>query len=116
MKTVMKTLAVLSLLMVVASCGTQRRGGPAVPQERTTVRVQNQNFLDMTIYVLRNSQRVRLGTVGGVSTQVLTIPSNLIFGATPLRFQADPVGATRTPTSFEITVSPGDQVQLIIPN
>ena len=115
MKTVLKTLAVLSLLLVVASCGAQRRG-PGVPQERTTVRVQNQNFLDMTIYVLRNSQRVRLGTVGGVSTQVLTIPSNLIFGATPLRFQADPVGASRTPTSFEITVSPGDQVQLIIPS
>jgi hypothetical protein len=29
---------------------------------------------------------------------------------------ADPVGSPRTPVSQEITVRPGDQVTLIIPN
>ena len=43
------------------------------------------------------------------------IPSNLIFGSTPLRFMADPIGRSRTPVSQEITVSPGDEVLLTIP-
>jgi hypothetical protein len=85
------------------------------PQPPTRLRVDNQAFLDMTIYVYRNSQRVRLGTATGNSVTRLTIPPNMIFGATPLRFQADPIGANRSPISSEITVTPGDEVVLTIP-
>jgi hypothetical protein len=70
----------------------------------------------MTIYVLRGGgQRIRLGTVTGNTTQVLVIPSYVLTGPTELRFLADPIGGTRTPVSEEITVSPGDDVELIIP-
>jgi hypothetical protein len=79
------------------------------------LRVENQAFLDMTIYVYRSSQRIRLGTATGNSVTRLTIPANLIFGATPLRFQADPIGGSRAPISSEITVAPGDEVVLTIP-
>jgi hypothetical protein len=87
----------------------------AEPVPPTRLRVENQAFLDMTIYVYRGSQRVRLGTATGNSVTRLTIPPNLIFGATPLRFQADPIGGSRAPISSEITVSPGDEVVLTIP-
>jgi hypothetical protein len=69
----------------------------------------------MNIYVYRSSQRVRLGTATGNSVTRLTIPANLLFGATPLRFQADPIGGSRSPISSEITVAPGDEVVLTIP-
>jgi hypothetical protein len=69
----------------------------------------------MTIYVYRSSQRVRLGIANGNSTTRFVIPSNLIFGSTPLRFQGDPIGRNRQPISQEITVSPGDEVILTIP-
>ena len=85
------------------------------PQEETTVRVDNQATLDMNIYVLRGAERIRLGTVTGLSTQVLKIPKNIIFGATPLRFLADPIGSGRMPVSEEIVVTAGDQVTLRIP-
>ena len=87
----------------------------AEPVPPTLLRVENQAFLDMNIYVYRSSQRVRLGTASGNSTTRMTIPSNLIFGATPLRFQADPIGGNRQALSQEITVSPGDEVTFIIP-
>lgn len=110
------TLLLLALALSVAGCGGRRRG-PAPPQgPRTTVRVENQNFLDMNIYVLNGSQRVRLGNVSGVSTRVFTIPPNLVFGIGSLRFQADPVGSGRTPISQEISVRAGDEVLLVIPN
>jgi hypothetical protein len=69
----------------------------------------------MTIYALRGSQKVRLGLVTGLKVSLLTIPSSLIFGATSLRFLADPIGSSRTPVSDEITVSHGDVVTLTIP-
>jgi len=87
----------------------------AEPQPVTRLRVQNQAFLDMTIYVYRGPQRLRLGTANGNSTARFTIPASLIFGATPLRFQADPIGSNRASISEEITVSPGDEVTLLIP-
>jgi hypothetical protein len=87
----------------------------AEPVPPTRLRVENQAFNDMTIYVYRSSQRIRLGTATGNSVTRLTIPASLIFGATPLRFQADPIGGSRAPISSEITVSPGDEIVLTIP-
>jgi hypothetical protein len=87
----------------------------AEPTPVTRLRVENQAFLDMTIYVYRSTQRIRLGTANGNSTTRLTVPPNLIFGATPLRFQADPIGSNRASISQEITVSPGDEITLTIP-
>ena len=79
------------------------------------VRVENRSMLDMTIYVMRSSERRRLGLVNALSTQTLRIPSVLVEGAGILRFQADPIGGNRTPVSQEIMVSDGDVVTLIIP-
>ena len=85
------------------------------PTAPTTLRVENSAFLDMTIYVLRSSQRTRLGVATGLSVTKFTIPKSLIFGATSLAFYASPIGGHRTPVSQEISVSPGDEVQLMIP-
>jgi hypothetical protein len=110
------TLMVCLVLTGASAC--YRNNNPdeaAEPVAPTRLRIENQAFLDMTIYVYRSSQRIRLGTAGGNSTTRLTIPANLIFGATPLRFQADPIGGNRASISQEITVSAGDEVTLTIP-
>ena len=102
------------LLAVVAACGP-RSSRPREAAPTTYVRITNQSWLDMNVYVLRSSQRIRLGTVGANQTSRFTLPHYLVFGATPLRFLADPIGSTRTAQSFEIVVSPGDEVTLTIP-
>ena len=111
-----RSFIVVTLGLALAACGGSKKSRSApVPQPRTSVRVENQGFSDMTIYAIRSGQRVRLGNAPGNSTTTFTIPSNLIFGATPLRFLADPIGSNRTPVSDEITVQPGDQVRLVLP-
>ena len=107
-------VAMLGLALVACGGSKQQRSAPA-PQPRTSVRVENQGFADMTVYAIRSGQRVRLGIATGSNTTTFTIPANLIFGATPLRFLADPIGGRGTPVSDEITVQPGDQVRLVIP-
>jgi hypothetical protein len=106
------------LLAIVAGCsrsneGTQNGPLPSTPP-RTNLRVENRNFLDMTVYVLEGSRRVRLGTATGVSTTVLRIPDNLLFGTTSLRFQTDPIGGNASPATHEIAIRPGDEVILMI--
>jgi hypothetical protein len=113
-------IAVMSLLMGTlafgAACfGNKKEDEAAEPVPATLLKVENQAFLDMTIYVYRSSQRVRLGIANGNSTTRFVIPANLIFGSTPLRFQGDPIGRNRQPISQEITVTPGDEVVLTIP-
>ena len=108
-------LATLAAVPACRSTRTDETAGGRPAAAATTVRVENRSFLDQNVYVLRGGQRVRLGTVNGNSTQVFTIPRNLVFGVTSLSFLVDPIGSSRTPVSNEIPVSEGDQVRLVIP-
>ncbi|MFN2431227.1 MAG: hypothetical protein ABR599_00130 [Gemmatimonadota bacterium] len=103
----------LILLGIAAGC----RSAPRADEARaapSTVRVENRSWTTMTVYVLRDSQRIRLDTVPGASTRVLELPSWIVFG-TPVRFLADPIGGSDSPVSEEMTVTPGDEVVLVIP-
>ncbi len=84
-------------------------------QPETTLKVQNDAFSDMTIYLIHGLEINRLGTANGNRTTTLKIPSSAMFGSTSLRFQARPIAGTRQPVTEEITVSPGDEVTMIIP-
>ncbi len=85
-------------------------------QPPTVLEVQNDNYLDMDVFLLPSGgARIRLGEVTGHSTARLTIPARYIFGPTPLRFQAHPVGSGANPVTQEIQVSPGDTVVMQIP-
>jgi hypothetical protein len=105
---------VVVALTVLAACATTKNMRTDTPV--TILEVDNQSVLDMNIYVMRSSERVRLGTASGLRTSQLKIPPDLIFGATGLRFIADPIGANRLPVTDEITVSAGDIVQMTIPS
>jgi len=106
--------ALVVLALLSAGCGHAVRSAPD-PQAETTVRVENRNFLDMTVYVLQNSQRIRLGMVAGLSTQVFTIPSYLVRGAGQLQFELHPIGGRGNPRTESISIRPGDEINLIVP-
>lgn len=87
--------------------------GPA-PRPRTTVRVENQRFQDMDVYVVYQTQRVHLGMVTGNSAAVFVIPPSFLTEVTQLRFLALAVGGADEPVSDEVTVRPGDEVGMTI--
>jgi hypothetical protein len=108
-------VAELLLLLAGTGCRSTSRAVPPAQRSEAFVRVENRSMLDMTIYVVRGGERRRLGLVNALTTQMLSIPSVLVNGSGVLRFQADPIGGSRTPISEEIFVRNGDVVQLIIP-
>jgi hypothetical protein len=107
------------LLLVSGACRSARGDAddePGPERGPATLEVENQNFLDMTIYVVDGGVRQRLGEARGNSTTSFTIPERFIHGgASPLRFLADPIGEEGRPVTEEIVVEPGDAVKLVIP-
>ena len=114
MKALKRTLLV-TLCAFVPACASTATNAASAKRQPTTVVVDNQALLDMTIYVLNGGQRIRLGTATGLSTTRLTIPSSVVLGARTLRFIADPIGGNRSPVSEEINVEEGDEIGLRIP-
>jgi hypothetical protein len=84
---------------------------------RTTVRVENNSFPDVDVYVVpEGGVRRRVGTAVGHTTTVLTLPKTVIFsGGSQLQFLVDPIGGGRESLSDKIYVLPGDEVTLTIP-
>lgn len=110
------TLAFALAFLGVAACARFGGGsGNTDPNQPTVIQVDNHGFSDMTIYAVRNSQRVRLGIATGNGKTNFNIPRSLSGGLATLRFIADPIGSRRNSLSEEITVAPGDTVVLMIP-
>lgn len=105
----------LLLLAVATSTACSRNPPPPIDPDATTVlRVENQAFLDMNVYVVYLGQRVRVGTAPGTRTSNFTLRLR-IRTTEMLRFIADPIGGNRLPISEEIMVTPGDVITLTIP-
>ena len=116
MRTRSRAIALLLLMSAsVLSFGSCSRATRGSERPETAVVVDNQSSFEMTIYVWRGAERVRLGTARAITQTRLRLPPGFVFGATTLRFQADPIGSTRTPISSEILVQEGDEVLLRIP-
>lgn len=111
----MKMHRAFPLAAVLAFACAPMRTAPLSAQPQTTLKVDNQGFLDMTIYVRGDLGRVRLGLASGAATTKFVIPDEVIRSATSLRFVADPIGSARASVSQEISVRPGDEVVMQIP-
>jgi hypothetical protein len=108
-----RSALLLAFALIVSGC--YRNTGVESNQPATTLRVRNDAFNDVNIYVIRGAERLRLGTALGNSTTDMRIPATLIFGPTPLSFEIDPIAGPRQPTTEQITVNAGDVVQMTIP-
>ena len=108
------TLSVLLGVLLLAACSSTRE--PTSEQGGAMVQVNNRNWLSMEIYVVGQSQRVRLGRVGSGKSKEFAIPAHLLSGATPLRFVMESSGAQRDVLSESFIVTPGEDLILVIPN
>ena len=115
MRQAMLPVLFFTLALGAACRGNTTDGEAPEPVPPTTLSVKNQAFLDMNIFIFRSTQRMRLGTAMGSNTTRFTIPPSLLFCTTPLRFQAVPIGGNRASITQEISVTPGDEVELVIP-
>src|SRR2546426_11335286 len=110
----MRALPLLLCTFAAAAC---HRGAvaPINPQAEVAVTVDNQNFLDMNVFIIRGGQRIRLGTVPGLTSRILMVRPELIGYGTEVQFELHPIGGRSNPVSEAINVRPGDVIHLAIP-
>lgn len=97
--------------------GAAARGQPApAPSRATTVRVENFNWNDVTVFVVQNGVRTRLGTVTSMSTGSFRLPSQVLASTGSVRLLADPIGSSRGYMTEPILVRAGSQVAFNVQN
>ena len=112
-----------NMLVAAAAAVTLGACAPATRQaelssaeRRTTLVIENNNWADMVIYVLRGAQRSRIGSVNSMSRARFKLPESIAGTYGELRIMADPIGSNRTYTSPIISVVPGSQVEVRVEN
>src|SRR2546423_1663510 len=104
----------LPVFLVLTSFGCVKHSVIPDEPDTITIRVSNNNSLDMTVYAVNQSMRVRLGLVNTASTQRFTVSLHQISPTGELQLLADPVGSRRTLTSEAIHVFPGQAVEWVL--
>jgi hypothetical protein len=105
-------MMVLVLLAVSASC--MKRTIRPRESDTIVVRVTNNNALDVTVYAVNQSMRVRLGTVTTASTANFALALHSVSPTGDLQLLADPIGSRRTVTSETIHVFAGQVVEWVL--
>src|SRR5256884_8070598 len=93
----MPTLPRALLLIVLAGACHRPTAAPLNPRAEVAVTVENQNFLDMDVFLIRGGQRVRLGMVPGLSSHILMVRPELIGYGTEVQFELHPIGGRGKP-------------------
>ena len=106
---------VVSAFLVLASLNCAKASIiPDDVPDTVDISVSNNNSLDMTVYAVYQSMRVRLGTVSTASTQHFTLNLHQISASGEFQLLADPIGSRRTMTSESIHVSAGQAVEWVL--
>jgi hypothetical protein len=93
----------------------QARRGTA-EKSGTTLMVQNNNWSDVNIYLVRGSARTRIGSVTAMGKAEFKLPAAYVVGVSDVTLQAAPVGSNDSYISPPIQVFPGAQLALTVSN
>jgi len=107
------------LLAVAISASAQEAPKKASEKaEKSVIKlmVENNNYLDMHIYGMRDGYYRSLGVVTGLSKAELTIPETLLTPGSDFQILADPIGGTLSYQTEAIVMGTGTEVDLTIQN
>ncbi|HEY7479984.1 MAG TPA: hypothetical protein VH680_05675 [Gemmatimonadales bacterium] len=112
MRTLMAGLAGLAALSLGCSSGRSAPSEPAPKPgaEQTRVKIDNQNYSDMNIYLIDSGTRLYLGSANGLSSTTLTIPRGMARPGYEVRLLADPIGGSPAIRTPGLVVGPGQSV------
>lgn len=111
----------LALLTVAATPGPSAAqqhasAGGRAPEAHAVLSVQNHNWLDLHVYLVRDGMVTSLGFMSGPGDQEFTLPDMATIPGADVQFLVLPIGGVRSYLSPTTVVSPGDEVDLVVEN
>jgi hypothetical protein len=106
----------VACLTLSNGCGGARSTSSQAAGERAAkaeiaIEVENHNYSDIVIYLVRGSQTQRLGMVTGLSTAHYVVPYRRLGTTGDARLRAYPIGGPAAFTSEDLHVQPGQWVK-----
>ena len=110
--------AALVAVFTASACAPVSQGAQAgqIEREQTVLLVENNNWADMAIYIVRDGMRTRLGTAPSLRSAKFALSDALVGGSAEIRLLADPIGSSQRFLSQPIHVMPGHQVRFRLEN
>ena len=109
--------ALLLALAVSASAQEAPKKVAAKPEkEAVKLVVENNNYLDIHVYGMRDGYYRSLGMVMGLSKAEFTIPETLMNPGGDFQILADPIGGTLSYQTDPIVISTSKEIDLVIQN
>jgi hypothetical protein len=107
-----------ALVVVSGLSACAPHGGQVSPvfREQTTLFVENNNWSDMTVYIVRDGMRSRVGSIPSFTRSRFVLSPAMIGGVGEIRLLADPLGSNQRYLSEPILVNPGQQVRFRVEN
>lgn len=112
-------IAVLAVSMAMGGCGPAASGpnaGPSPAAQRSTVMVQNHNWSDVRVYLIYGQQRIRLGLVNSMRTEVFRVPITYARTGGTLRLMVQPMASNQVYLSESLQLYRGQQANLTVHN
>jgi hypothetical protein len=100
-------LALLAIVITLGGCSRARPGEELNLDATSTLNVVNHHWGDVDVYVVRDGQRQRVGTVTAAAEENFDLGPSLTKGAGTLQLQAHAVGSSGAISSEPISVRPG---------
>ena len=105
-------ILLIAILLAASACSHRRRSGSmSEPPPDVTLQVTNHNFLDVTIFVLHEGQRIRMGLATGSSSQSFTIPGRLVELTHEIALLGQAIGSGERVRTEILTVRPGQRIE-----
>lgn len=113
--------AVLLLAALVsgacASAGPRAHSSMRIVDESTaTVRVTNNNWSNVTVYLVYSGMRTRLGDVTSMRTERFRIPREFTVAAGSVQLLVSPLASNESYMTPSFSVQPGQQVEFNVEN
>lgn len=111
---VQKCVALLLALVMAGGCGRKAAPDSAqpVPVGPTELEVANHHVVDVTIYLVRDGNWVRVGTVTALDEVTIQLKRVALIGY--VRIGLDPMGFRQRYLLEQLYVQPGDVISLTI--
>ncbi|MCP3102851.1 hypothetical protein LZ198_28635 [Myxococcus sp. K15C18031901] len=120
-----RLLPLVLWLGLAFACGGARgaQQGDTPPPPDTTVEVRSFKKVDVNLFVLSPTRRIRLGTVPGMTTRAFVVPPAALSDSGRVRFGIEVIGTygandigseRRFESEQELNVRPGDTLSLTV--
>ncbi len=111
-------VAALAAVATLGACApmTKTSGADALGGDQSELVVENNNWQDMALYVLKNGTRWRIGSVPSLGKGRFHLSNAMIGGNGEIQLVADPLGSSRRFVTERIVVLPGQHVSFRLEN